>query len=358
MVRVAVLADCYIDAVPLGVDRAETWLTACNHPVLQAADAVVVAGDMFDTGTPGDAALGLAAQGLEQMTMKGAVVAVIAGNHEWFGAPPGAEGENCPALAPLAEIAGVEVFCDPDILSVYWCDLKIALLPWPRPGETFVYQDAAARRLAGELAGWDEPRICVAHTTLAEAAGMDGISGHARGWEPRPGDVATLSALDEPDVFTHTSLGHVHGRQNLTDTCSYVGTIEAFGFHDVDEPHGFSIFEWDQSRQRWTEDHVPVNGNIFTTVAPLDDLGEIPAGALVNLSLDGQFADEQLVDALSSMYRGNIRLLRVDDVDLDIWFTCTKLGNRIQRSPSRHIVEELISRKDDADSRRGSRIAV
>lgn len=357
MVRVAVLADCHIDASPLGVARVQAWQDAGRLVLREAPEAVIIAGDLFDSGTPDEGALRLAANELTAMAKAGIAVAVIAGNYEWFGAPPRAAGEHCSALAPLAEIVGVEIFCDPDILSVHWCDLKIALLPWPRPSETFAHQDIAAHRLAGELAGWDGPRICVAHASLVEAVGMDGTSGQARGWEPAPGEAASLSALDQPDVFTHTSLGHVHGRQNLTDTCSYVGTIEAFGFHDVDEPHRFSIFEWDPSRQRWTEDHVPVEGNTFVTVAPFDDLGEIPADALVDLSLDGQFADKQVIDALGSMHQGGIRLLSVDEVDLDTWFTCTKLGVRIQQSSNRHIVEELISRKEHADSRRSSRTA-
>lgn len=334
MVRVAVLADCHIDASPWGIGREQAWMNACGQVAERSPDAAVIAGDLFDTGDPSGSALQLAAEGTGLMAEVGVAVMVIPGNHEWFGVSQMDAALRCPALDPLNKIVGVEVFAAHGIAHMHWCDLRIALLPWPRPGETFKDQDATARRLAGDLAGWNGPRICVAHTTLAEATGIDGISGRDRGWKPKPGEAATLAAIDQPEVFCHTSLGHVHGRQNLTSTCSYVGSIETFGFHDAAQPRGFSMYEWDQQNQRWNEEHVLTGSNKFVTVAPRENFDAVPQGAFVNLSVNdnSKFEDRALSAAIVALQqRQDVQLLSVGNIDLDIWLESTKQGKRVMR---------------------------
>ena len=333
MVRVAVLADCHIDASQWGIGREKAWVNACRQVADRSPDATVIAGDFFDDSTPSEAALELAADGLRMMAEAGVAVMLIPGNHEWFDVSPAEAALRCPALDPLGEIIGVNVFAAPEIAHVHWCDLRIALLPWPRPGETFMDQDAAARRLAAELSGWDGPRLCVAHTVLAEAVGLDGISGHDRGWAPEPSEAATLAAIDRPGVFCHTSLGHVHGRQNLTSTCSYVGSMETFGFHDAGQLRGFSMFEWDQQDQRWHEEHIPTGSHEFVTVAPHDDFGAVSQGAFVNLDIDGHGTTEDAAVGAAIValrQRQGVRLLCVDDLDVEIWLNCTKQGVRVK----------------------------
>lgn len=312
--RVAVLADCHIDHGVHGRWNTRAWKQACVSICDMDVDLVVLAGDFFQRGNPPGEAVSLAADGLRLLTGtdRGAGVPVVylQGNHEWAGVDT--SRRHRPASSALDGIPGVTVVSEPMAIRVG--ELWLTALPWPIPGSgaaTIDRHEGRMARLADMSCETDGPRLAVAH------AAVSGV-GHplARGSEL---DLAVqtnewtipLSDIDMPDAWPHISLGHIHKRQSLSDTCSYVGSLEAFSFADEGQRKGFSLLEWHDTG--WDETFVEVGVRKFRTLPASDviagDYGSLEEGTLVRVVMESGITRPEI--DLGALRDAGMKVVRV-----------------------------------------------
>lgn len=317
--RIAVLADSHIDHGVHGLDGADAWSAATDWIVDHQPDLVVVAGDMFHTGRPNGVALNRAAAAFERIAKADVATLVIAGNHEWIGAKAAATG-RCLPIEAFSGLPKVKVVRSPAAVGVG--DLKVAALPWPEPGQHADSVTAAAGTLAEKLAGHDGPRVCVAHAAVQGASVVTRRGTELDLWRFADEPVVPLADIDIPEAFTHTVLGHVHRRQSLSSTCGYVGSTEALGFADAGQVKGFSVLDWDDSRQRWNETLVPVGVHEFATIDIggdgewADALDRLREGSHVRLRAAAEAGADDIAEARAAVRDRDGRVLQVQYEDI------------------------------------------
>ena len=276
--KIAALADCHIDhGRHNGQWNNEAWADAMSKIGAGGYDACLIVGDMFERGQAAGEALNLVGESLKGLVRQGIQVVYVVGNHEWIRVPPG----HRPAALTLGLIDGVHVMSEPGWVKAG--ELDVACLPWPLvDGEQ---QEESAKRLKDEASGIDGPRIAAAH---AMVVGAKGLTRHGSEMDLASAGSATagMADVDEPDVFARTLLGHVHRRQDLSPTCSYVGSIDRITFADEGQTRGYSELVWDEITSSWSEKLVTVATRDFKTIAPGADLEGIPKGTFIRMNLD------------------------------------------------------------------------
>ena len=291
--RVAVLADCHIDHGRHGEWNDSAWSKAVKRISSNQFDCCIIAGDLFERGQSTGEALNMVASSAMEIVESGTPVVYLLGNHEWIRVPAG----NRAAASVLDCIDGVTVVDRPALVDVG--DLVVAAMPWPVTGEE--PQGEAAARLADEMqnrVGKGEPRVAAAHAMVTGAKAKMRYGSEVDLAILSGESTAALSEIDVPDVFVRTVLGHVHRRQDLSDSCGYVGAIDRITFADEGQKRGFSVLTWDEGTDRW-ESRLSVVGNRdFATIAPHADLDEIAEGTFVRVDVEqGDFSDFNKRDA-------------------------------------------------------------
>jgi exonuclease SbcD len=109
--------------------------------------------------------------------------------------------------------------------------------------------------------------VAIAHCF---AAGVDATPGVER--EIRQGslDVVPLAAFDGPD---YVALGHIHGRQRLSDRVRYAGAPLHYSFGEGDKPRGSWLIDLDAdglAAVEWLD--LPVPRRLITIRGSLDEL--------------------------------------------------------------------------------------
>ena len=278
--RVAVLADCHIDHGVHGLWADEAWRRATADIAAERFDLAVIAGDLFHTGRPTAEAIMRCIDGLKAMTAAGVPVLVVAGNHEWTGVNA-SQGHRPPTML-LDEVEGVTTMYQPGEYRAG--ELWVGALPWPAPGKHSAERDQAdnADRLADAAEQHDGPTLLAAHAAVSEVM-------HHSGSETEMRTAATSSStagLADLDLtpFGHISLGHIHARQSLSPTCSYVGGLEAFTFIDEGRVGGWSeLAHTGDGDGGWEETFRPAGVRNFATLNIGDDPSEHEPGTIVRV---------------------------------------------------------------------------
>ena len=303
---VAVLADCHIDHGHHGGRWADhAWDAAISQVITADADVAVLAGDVFHTGRPTVEAMLLCAEGAKRLTGAGIEVVYVCGNHEWSGVSAARGHRPPPAL--LGELPGVRAVTDARTLRLD-CGLALACLPWPGPhrGHPAAAQTEDAAWIADECSDIGGPVLAVAHAMVAGA--RLGSECQMAAWQP--GETAPLDALDVPDVWRRTVLGHVHARQPLSDTCSYVGGLDCYTFADEGREGGWCLYEWDDASRSWSEEWHKAGETRFATIRHDESPDHLPEGCIVRVHLtDGATAadcDESTLAEAGLMVAGYI----------------------------------------------------
>ncbi|MBS1698501.1 MAG: exonuclease SbcCD subunit D [Actinobacteria bacterium] len=245
-------------------------------------DVVVVAGDVFDSATPAAAAYTLLTDALVGLSDAGAQVIVTSGNHD-----------SAARLGFQARLlrAGIHVVTDPRMvgrpITIADADGPVRFfgIPYLEPAivrrhEAFA-ADAEGRPLrtqaqtvarAMELvrAGLDAHpgrSVVIAHCF---AAGVDATTGLER--EIRQGgiDMVPVSVFDGID---YVALGHIHGRQSLTERIRYAGAPLHYSFGEQDKPRGSWLVDLDGAGAldvRWLD--LPVPRRLVTLTGSFDEI--------------------------------------------------------------------------------------
>lgn len=309
MIRLLHTADWHLGATLQGWTREPEHRAALAQLVAiaksRAVDAIVVAGDIFDSLNPSADAQRLLYDTLRDLraACPHATIALIAGNHD-----PAARLEAPRALFEIANVLSVGVFARRDGLFDARAHLApiadrsgcvgahLLALPYPRVidlpiaasdsvgspvvcavREAYREAVAAARREIG-----DAPLIVTGHLHVAGAVESEGAERRIL--------VGGEHAVP-PDVFSadvsYVALGHLHRPQSVgRETIRYSGSLIPMSKTEIDYEHGVSIVEIDDSG-RATSEHAPLT----RAVAHL----RVPArGALSPVQLEAALAALEL----------------------------------------------------------------
>ena len=239
-------------------------------------DVVIVAGDVFDSATPAASAYTLLDDALMALHETGATVIMPSGNH----ASAARLGFHSRLLRD-----GIHVLTDPRAIAtpVIVHDehgpVRFSGIPYLEPAIVRgLWPDAALRTQAqvmdhamglvreGIVAG-EGRSVAVAHCF---AAGVDPTAGLER--EVRQGglDVVPLASFDGPD---YVALGHIHGRQQLSERVRYSGAPLHYSFGEQHKERGSWLVDLDAdglASTQWLA--LPVPRALVTLTGALDEI--------------------------------------------------------------------------------------
>lgn len=239
-------------------------------------DVVIVAGDVFDSAAPAAACYSLLTDTLAALSASGAQIIVTSGNHD--------SAARLGFQAALLR-AGIHVVTDPltvgipitiadahgpvHFYGIPFLEPALVRHLWPDAGlrsqhATIVHAMGLVR---ADLEARGGRSVAIAHCF---AAGVEATAGVER--EIRQGslDVVALSAFDGPD---YVALGHIHGRQQLSDRVRYAGAPLHYSFGEGDKPRGSWLVDLDAdglSSATWLD--LPVPRPLKTLRGTLDEL--------------------------------------------------------------------------------------
>ncbi|UWF77806.1 MULTISPECIES: exonuclease SbcCD subunit D [Microbacterium] len=245
-----------------------------------AVDVVVVAGDVFDSATPAAAAYTLLDEAMASLHETGATVIVTSGNHD-----------SAARLGFRSRLLrdGIHVLTDPRTIAtpvtvadehgpvhffgIPYLEPSIVRQHWAH-GEDGPVLRTQAQTMSHAMdlvrAGMDAHpgrAVAIAHCF---AAGVDATAGLER--EVRQGglDVVPLAAFDGPD---YVALGHIHGRQQVSDRVRYCGAPLHYSFGEQHKERGSWLVELDAdglAGVEWLP--LPVPRALVTLTGTLDEI--------------------------------------------------------------------------------------
>ena len=239
-------------------------------------DVVVVAGDVFDSATPAASAYTLLDDALMALHETGATVIMTSGNHD-----------SAARLGFHSRLLrdGIHVLTDPQAIATpvtvhdQHGPVHFFGIPYLEPAIVRgLWPDAALRTQAQVMHhamglvrdGMVEHTgraVAVAHCF---AAGVDPTAGLER--EVRQGglDVVPLASFEGPD---YVALGHIHGRQQLSERVRYSGAPLHYSFGEQHKERGSWLVELDAdglANTQWLA--LPVPRALVTLTGALDEI--------------------------------------------------------------------------------------
>lgn len=224
-------------------------------------DLVVVSGDVYDRALPPVDAVALAHEALRRLAGLRIPVVITAGNHD--------SARRLGFAADLIAAAGVHLRTDPFRLhepvmvpdadgevAVYglpYLEPELLREPWGlRHRSHRAVMDEAMARVRSDLAARPGVRsVVLAHTWVTGGEPSDserdiGLSDVHRGdvdqSEMSRGGIGLVRA-SVFDGIDYVALGHLHGRQQITDRVRYSGSPLAYSFSEVHHTKGSWLLE-------------------------------------------------------------------------------------------------------------------
>lgn len=242
----------------------------------RGVDVVVIAGDVFDSAAPSAACYPLLTRTLAALAEAGARVVVTSGNHDSaarLGFQSALLRDDITVVTdPLSVGTPVTIedahgpvhfygipYLEPAIVRHLWPGAELR-----SQAQTMAHAMDLVRR---DLSARGGRSIAIAHCF---AAGVEATPGVER--EIRQGglDNVPFPVFDGPD---YVALGHIHGRQSLSDRVRYAGAPLHYSFGEAGKPRGSWLVELDAaglSSAEWLA--LPVPRPLVTLRAPFDDL--------------------------------------------------------------------------------------
>ncbi|WP_144880656.1 exonuclease SbcCD subunit D [Microbacterium paraoxydans] len=244
-------------------------------------DVVIVAGDVFDSATPSAAAYTLLGDALVALHETGARVVVTSGNHDsaarlGFQARLLRDGIHV-LTDPLAVGTPVTIddahgpvhffgipYLEPAIVRQHWPEGDAEGRQLRTQAQTMTHAMTLVRAGMQKHAGRS---VAIAHCF---AAGVEPTEGLER--EVRQGglDVVPLRAFDGPD---YVALGHIHGRQQVSERVRYAGAPLHYSFGEQHKPRGSWLVDLDAdglAGVEWLE--LPVPRRLVTLTGTFEEI--------------------------------------------------------------------------------------
>jgi exonuclease SbcD len=202
----------------------------------ERVDAVLVSGDLYDRALPPVDAVRLCDEALRRLAGAGARVVVISGNHD--------SARRLGFGSGLMDAAGVHVRTDPSSVGrpVVIGDVAVYGIPYLEPeavrgqwelsgrGHTAALTEAM-RRVRADLAVRGGRSVVLAHAFVTGGAASDSER------DITVGGVANVP-LSVFSGVSYVALGHLHGRQRMTETVRYSGSPLAYSFSEEHQVKG------------------------------------------------------------------------------------------------------------------------
>lgn len=245
-----------------------------------AVDVVIVAGDVFDSATPAGPAYTLLGDTLGALHETGARVIVTSGNHDSaarLGFQSGLLRDGIHVVTdPLSVGTPVTIddadgpvhfygipYLEPAIVRQHWA-ASVDGVPLRTQAQTMAHAMNLVREGMAEHPGRS---VAIAHCF---AAGVDATVGLER--EVRQGglDVVPLDVFDGPD---YVALGHIHGRQKISERVRYAGAPLHYSFGEQHKERGSWLVDLDAKGLASTEWlALPVPRRLVTLTGTLDEI--------------------------------------------------------------------------------------
>lgn len=236
----------------------------------EGVEAVLVSGDLYDRALPPVDAVALCDEALRRLAAEGVQVVIISGNHD--------SAQRLGFGSGLMDAAGVHVRSDPrsvgspvllaDGTAVYgipYLEPEVVRTAWelPERGHTAALTEAM-RRVRADLATRGGRSVVLAHAFV--------IGGRASDSER---DIAVGGVASVPlsvfDGVGYAALGHLHGRQRMSDTVRYSGSPLAYSFSEKDHVKGCWLVDLGETvHAEFVE--APVPRRVSTVEGRLDTL--------------------------------------------------------------------------------------
>jgi exonuclease SbcD len=240
-------------------------------------DVVVVAGDIFDSSAPAAACYAVLSDALRAISDAGARIVVTSGNHDsvarlGFQSALLRDGIHI-VTDPLSIGRPITIDDEHGPVSFYGMPfLEPALVRHLWPGVELRSQHQAVahamRLIRADLAEHPGQRsIVIAHCF---AAGVEQTPGLERDIQQGGVDLVPLSEFEGLD---YVALGHIHGRQRLSDRVRYAGAPLHYSFGEADKPRGSWLIDLDAvglASVEWLD--LPIPRPLTTLRASLDEL--------------------------------------------------------------------------------------
>ncbi|MGM9538176.1 MAG: exonuclease SbcCD subunit D [Candidatus Onthomonas sp.] len=249
------LSDLHLGKRLLGCSLLEDQRSILEQllPIAKEADAVLIAGDVYDKAVPSAEAVALCDWFLTSLASQGTPVLLISGNHD--------SAQRLSFGARLMEGGGIHiapVFSgapEPVLFRDRWGEVAVYLLPFLKPvsvrqvypeEEISSYQDALACVLSHMPLDPNRRNLLVAHQYVAGA----------RQCQSEEVSIGGLDQVDAGlfDAFDYVALGHLHTPQWVgRETVRYCGTPLKYSFSEAGQDKSALLVTLEEKGAVWLE---------------------------------------------------------------------------------------------------------
>ncbi len=234
-------------------------------------DVVVVSGDVYDRALPSVDAVELCNQALQRLVAARVRTVLISGNHD--------SARRLGFGADLIDAAGVHLRTDPGrvgepvvvgdvaFYGIPYLEPELVRGPWELPERTHTAAVGHAMSLIrADLARRGGRSVVLAHAFVTGGQASDSER-----------DISVGGAANVPvsvfDGVDYVALGHLHGRQRMSETVRYSGSPIAYSFSEADQLKGSWLVEIDPAGGVSAEfAEAPVPRRVGRLRGRLDDL--------------------------------------------------------------------------------------
>ncbi|WP_436762480.1 exonuclease SbcCD subunit D [Streptosporangium sp. V21-05] len=241
-------------------------------------DVVAVSGDVYDRALPSVDAVDLCNQALRRLVDARVRTVLISGNHD--------SARRLGFGADLIDAAGVHLRTDParvgepvvvgDVAfyGIPYLEPELVRVPWELPERTHTAAIGHAMSLVrADLARRGPRSVVLAHAFVTGGQGSDSER------DISVGGVAhvPVRAFDGVD---YVALGHLHGRQRMSETARYSGSPIAYSFSEAGQTKGSWVVDLGPGGYEGAEFvEAPVPRPVSRLTGRIDDLLTAPEHA-------------------------------------------------------------------------------
>ena len=263
-------------------------------------DALLISGDIFDTGTPSNSALSLYYSFLASISKTGCKdVFVIAGNHD--------SPSLLSAPKEILEMVNIHVCATKDDIKPYVLNDEVLILPIPFPrdqelrrlvqGESIREEEDKLRRAIEDLYRIETEKAVEMYPNLPIIAMGHLMASNISSEEKLDLYIGGLGTIDSkcfPPSLSYVALGHIHRKANLNDsgTICYSGSPIPFSFKEGKDTKVLKLIEIDNKEVSVSDIEIPrfrklfqIRGDEKTIIKELSDLVENKEEGWVSLEI-------------------------------------------------------------------------
>ncbi len=206
------------------------------------ADAVIIAGDVFDRANPAAEAIALFDDFLAELGALKKQIFVISGNHD--GAERIAYGSRIMSRSGVHLSPVYNGVVKPITLSDEFGEVDFYMLPFVKKATVQFYfpdveitseNDAVEAAVSAMKVDPTRRNVCIAHQFVGNPSLSDAEESNVGGLD-----------MVEPSVFNdfdYVALGHIHGPQNVKDKVRYCGSPLKYSFSEVSHKKSITMIE-------------------------------------------------------------------------------------------------------------------